>query len=521
MKGYIVASASGGRSGRPLLWLFVVTAILAIWTFWPNQGYTPKLGLDLRGGTQVTLTPRVTSGTITDTQLNEAVNIIRQRVNGLGVAEAEVSTQGSGANAAIVVSVPGVSEQGIADVLKQTALLDFRPVESEAAGNDSGATASPSPSASANTLIAPIQGNSAAELADAYQKLDCTDPAVRQGGTADDPTKWIVTCSRDGGTKYLLQPAFIKGTAISDAAAESSGTAWQVSLSFDSEGTSQLAEASKKLYQLSTPQNQFAIVLDGLVFSSPYFQEPILGGKAQITGNFTVEEATNLANILRYGALPLTLDLAEVTSLSPTLGQDQLNAGLLAGALGLFLVAVYLLFYYRALGVVAGASLVVAGIVTYLFFVILGRQLGFTLTLAGIAGAIVAVGITADSFVVYFERIRDEIREGKSIRTAVSSGWVRARKTILAADAVSMLGAIVLYYLSIGSVRGFAFTLGLTTAIDVAIAFMFTKPAVTIIGRSKWFAKGSKWTGLDPERLGVTSVTAAHAPSAHAQNAGE
>jgi preprotein translocase subunit SecD len=513
VKGYIVASASGGRSGRPLLGLLVVTALLALWTFWPNQGSTPKLGLDLRGGTQVTLTPRVTSGTITDTQLNEAVNIIRQRVNGLGVAEAEVSTQGSGNNAAIIVSVPGVSEQGIADVLKQTALLDFRPVPT--------ASPSASPSASANTLVAPIQAATSQELADAYKNLDCSNPAARQGGTPDDPTKWVVTCSRDGATKYLLQPAFIKGTAISDAKPESSGTAWQVSLSFDGEGTTQLAEASKKLYQLSSPQNQFAIVLDGLVFSSPYFQEPILGGKAQITGNFTVEEATNLANILRYGALPLTLDLAEVTSLSPTLGQDQLNAGLLAGGLGLLLVGVYLLFYYRALGVVAGASLVVAAIITYFFFVILGRQLGFTLTLAGIAGAIVAVGITADSFVVYFERIRDEIREGKSMRTAVVSGWARARKTILAADAVSMIGAVVLYYLSIGSVRGFAFTLGLTTAIDVAIAFLFTKPTVTMFGRSKWFAKGSKWTGLDPERLGVTSVTAAHSPSAFAQNAGE
>ncbi len=508
-----MASAPGGRSGRPLLGLFLLVAFLGVWTFWPNLGNTPKLGLDLRGGTQVTLTPRLTSGTITDTQLAEAVNIIRQRVNGLGVAEAEVSTQGSGNSASIIVSVPGVSEQGIADVLKQTALLDFRPVEKEDAGT---ATVQ-----STEALVAPIQGDTAASLASAYEKLDCTKPEARQGGNPDDPKKWIITCSRDGGTKYLLQPAFIKGTTISDAKPENSGTAWQVSLSFNAEGTQQLADASKALYQNASPKNQFAIVLDGLVFSSPYFQEPILGGKASISGQFTVEQATTLANTLRYGALPLTLDLAEVNSISPTLGQDQLDAGLLAGGIGLFLVSIYLLFYYRALGVVAGASLVVAAVISYFAFVILGRQLGFTLTLAGIAGAIVAVGITADSFVVYFERIRDEIREGKSMKTAVSSGWVRARKTILAADAVSMIGAFVLYYLSIGSVRGFAFTLGLTTAIDVLVAFMFTKPMVTTIGRSSWFARGSKWTGLDPQRLGVTSVTSAHAPSAAAQNVGE
>ena len=516
-----MASTPGSRPGRPLIGLFIVVALLGVWTFWPNLSHAPKLGLDLRGGTQVTLTPKVKTGTITDTQLSEAVNIIRQRVNGLGVAEAEVSTQGSGNNAAIIVSVPGVSEQGIADVLKQTALLDFRPVESEVGSQPSASTSSPSPSPSANTLVAPIEGNSAADLATAFKELNCADPAVRQGGVADDPTKWIVTCSRDGAAKYLLQPAFIKGTSITDAQPESSGTGWQVTLSFDSEGTTQLAEASKKLYQLSTPQNQFAIVLDGMVFSSPYFQEPILGGKAQISGNFTVDEATQLANVLRYGALPLTLELAEVTSLSPTLGQDQLDAGLLAGGLGLLLVSVYLLFYYRALGVAAGASLAVAAVITYFLFVILGRQLGFTLTLAGVAGAIVAVGITADSFVVYFERIRDEIREGKSIRTAVASGWVRARKTILAADAVSMIGAVVLYYLSIGSVRGFAFTLGLTTAIDVAVAFLFTKPVVTMVGRSRWFAKGSAWTGLDPKRLGVTSVASPHAASTFSQSVGE
>jgi preprotein translocase subunit SecD len=224
---------------------------------------------------------------------------------------------------------------------------------------------------------------------------------------------------------------------------------------------------------------------------------------------------------LKYGALPLTLDIAEVTSLSPTLGQDQLDAGLLAGALGLLLVVVYLLLYYRVLGLVAVFSLVVAAIITYLAFIVLGGQLGFSLTLAGVAGAIVAVGITADSFVVYFERIRDEIREGKALKAAINAGWDRARRTILVADFVSLLAAAVLWWLSIGSVRGFAFTLGLTTLIDIAVAFLFTRPLVVLFGRNKWFSSGASMTGLDPKRLGVTSIAVPHARSTFAESKGE
>ena len=529
-----MAKSSAGRPIRPLVSLLALTLAMGVWTFWPGQSAAPKLGLDLRGGTQVTLTPRVTEGVISDSQLTQAVQIIRQRVNGLGVAEAEVSTQGSGESASILVSVPGVSEQGIAEVLKQTALLDFRPVFAESGGAPTTPTpsasaspsASPSPSASstAPVVVAPIQSDkNDAALQKAFADLDCTNPAVRQGGVADDPLKWIVTCSRDGGIKYLLEPAFIKGTNVADARAEipQNATNWVVTLEFDSEGATQLAAASEKLYKLPTPNNQFAIVIDGLVFSSPYFSEPILGGQAQITGTFTQTEATEMANVLKYGALPLTLDIAEVTSLSPTLGQDQLDAGILAGLLGLLLVAVYLLFYYRALGSVAVFSLVIAGILTYFSFVLLGRQIGFTLTLAGVAGAIVAVGITADSFVVYFERIRDEIRDGKSLKAAINSGWGRARRTILVADAVSFLAAAVLYWLSVGGVRGFAFTLGLTTLIDVFVAFVFTRPLVVLLGKTKWFSSGAPMTGLDPKRLGVTTISTTHAKSSFAESMGE
>ncbi len=207
--------------------------------------------------------------------------------------------------------------------------------------------------------------------------------------------------------------------------------------------------------------------------------------------------------MLKFGALPLNLDVQAVESVSPTLGTDQLRAGILAGFVGLILVALYMLVYYRALGVVAFLSLVIAGLITYSAFVVLGRTVDFTLTLAGVAGAIVAIGITADSFVVYFERLRDEVRDGKSLRQAADAGWVRARRTLLAADFVSLLAAVVLYWLSVGNVRGFAFALGLTTVVDVIVAFFFTRPVVAIMCRSRWMARGGTLTGVSPERLGV------------------
>jgi len=519
LKGLIVSTKLNRRISRPLVVLLASVVGLGIWSYWPGQPNTPKLGLDLRGGTQVTLLPRVADGAITDSQLQQAVEIIRQRVNGLGVAEAEVSVQGSGDGASILVQVPGVSEQGIADVLKQTALLAFRPVLQ----SDAGIAATP-PATGAEPIIAPVTSAANDDAFKAvYAALDCTDPANRQGGVIDDTTQYMVTCTQDGSLKYLLEPAFIQGTMVEDARAEmpQNATGWLVTLDFDGEGSTKLAEASQLLYQKVSPQNQFAIVIDGLVFSSPFFSEPIIGGSAQITGDFTLAEAKELANVLKFGALPLTLDLAEVTSISPTLGQDQLNAGILAGGLGLALVGLYLLFYYRALGVVAGVSLVVAAAMTYFIFIVMGRQIGFTLTLAGIAGAIVAIGITADSFVVYFERIRDEIRDGKGLKPAIAQGWVRARRTLLAADAVSLLAAVVLYWLSVGSVRGFAFALGLTTLIDVAVAFMFTHPVMEWLGRRKSFARGAAWTGLNPARLGAPELNSAHEPNKFAAGLGD
>ena len=247
-------------------------------------------------------------------------------------------------------------------------------------------------------------------------------------------------------------------------------------------------------------------MLDGLVVSAPSINEAIPSGNAQITGSFTQTEAEDLANVLKYGALPLAFDRGEVQQVSPTLGSDQLDAGLLAGALGLILVVIFSVLYYRALGLVTVGSLAVASLLVYLLFLVLGEAIGFTLTLAGIAGAIVAIGITADSFIVYFERVRDEAREGRSLRSAVESGWLRARHTIIVADMVSILAAVLLYFFAVGGVRGFAFTLGLTTLVDLIVVFIFTKPVVTLIARMNFFASGHPLSGFSPKSVGLKSA---------------
>lgn len=247
-------------------------------------------------------------------------------------------------------------------------------------------------------------------------------------------------------------------------------------------------------------------MLDGLVVSAPSINEAIPSGNAQITGSFTQTEAEDLANVLKYGALPLAFDRGEVQQVSPTLGSDQLDAGLLAGALGLILVVIFSVLYYRALGLVTVGSLAVASLLVYLLFLVLGDAIGFTLTLAGIAGAIVAIGITADSFIVFFERVRDEAREGRSLRSAVDLGWLRARHTIIVADMVSILAAVLLYFFAVGGVRGFAFTLGLTTLVDLIVVFIFTKPLVTLVSRINFFASGHPLSGFSPKSVGLKSA---------------
>ncbi|CAB4693424.1 unannotated protein [freshwater metagenome] len=459
-----------------------------------------RLGLDLRGGTSVTLQPRIApgeNGKVTNEAIDQAVSIIRQRVNSLGVAESEVTAQGSGTNRQIVISVPGDTGRRVVELVGQTAELRFRQVL---------ATATSTGVADPNAT--PVAGVSA-EVNAKFAALDCTKAENLQGSGSDAPTDIIVGCDRAGGNKYILAPAEVLGRQVSKAASvldTQAGSSWIVTLTFDSEGTTAFGALTSRVTSLAAPLNQVAIVLDGLVVSAPRILAAIPAGNVQITGDFTQLEAQDLANVLKYGALPLAFDRGEVQQVSPTLGADQLNAGLLAGGIGLGLVLLYSLLYYRGLGLVTVGSLAVAGSLVYLLFLLLGKWIGFTLTLAGIAGAIVAIGVTADSFIIYFERIRDEIREGRTLRTAVETGWSRARRTILVADFVSIIAAVLLYFFAVGGVRGFAFTLGLTTLIDLIVVFIFTKPIVTILSKMIFFASGHPLSGLSAKSTGTLPV---------------
>jgi preprotein translocase subunit SecD len=583
------------RPGRTILVLGALTALVfgLIWTVAPDrlgderlttaEKYQPRLGLDLEGGTSVILTPRVAPGAkgeITQDNLDQAVSIIRNRVDSFGVAESEVATAGNN----IVISIPGKQDRSILDTVRQTAELRFRqvllsgagvplptgtptPVPSgtespapdgstspapdgsaspsptpteqtqqrsvpralQAASSPSGSatpSASPSPSPTAapepNAPVGP--GQVTPELQQRFAELDCSDPeAVRQTlrePGRDDPDVSIVTCDEEGAEKFILGPAEVLGTDVSGASAglqtNSQGIStggWVVQLDFTGDGKKKFGDITRRLFAEQGDLNRFAIVLDGLVVSAPTTNAVITNGQAEISGNFSQAEATDLANVLKFGALPLTFDPGEVQEISATLGGDQLRAGVIAGIIGLLLVIVYSLLYYRGLGMVTIASLAVAAVITYGMVVLLGWQLGFRLSLAGIAGLIVAIGITADSFVVFFERIRDEVRDGKPLRVAVESGWARARRTILAADFVSFLAALVLYLLSVGGVRGFAFTLGLTTLIDIVVVFLFTHPLVRILAGTKFFGQGHRFSGLDPERLGAARATLTTRPA--------
>ncbi len=489
---------SSGRPGRSLAVLAVI--ILALLVTALIQGASAvRLGLDLRGGTSVTLQPRASndSNKITSEAIDQAVSIIRQRVNSLGVAESEVTAQGSGVNRQIVISVPGESGRRVVDLVGQTAELRFRQVLATGPG-----VVNPSDTSTAATPAAGVSPEVNAKFA----SIDCTNATSREGTGSDNPGDTLVACSRDGGTKYILAPAEVLGRDISKAAAgiaSQSGNQWIVTLEFNGTGTKNFGTLTSRVTSLGSPMNQVAIVLDGLVVSAPVINEAIPSGNAQISGSFSATEAQDLANVLKYGALPLAFDRGEVQQVSPTLGADQLKAGLLAGFLGLGLVLIYSLLYYRGLGIVTVGSLAVAGGLIYLLFLVLGKAIGFTLTLAGIAGAIVAIGVTADSFIVYFERIRDEAREGRSLRSAVESGWVKARHTIIVADSVSIIAAILLYFFAVGGVRGFAFTLGLTTLVDLLVVFIFTKPLVTVLAKLKFYSSGHPLSGFSAKSIGM------------------
>ena len=528
--------------------LAIVGADLASPGKW-SSNFRVHLGLDLTSGTTVALQAvKPGGGTPASAEMQQAIQIMNNRVNGAGFTEAQVEQQGSDV---ITVSVPGQSAQTVVSQVSRTAELQFRqvllvapnappatpsatPSPSASASPSSSGAASPSPSASgaaspsARATPSPAPGSATsawqqaqgdASLVSApvkaqFNKLNCADKNWQQTagytkGQYTNPHIQIVSCD-SAHNKFVLDKSDVAGDMVASASAtpQANSSAWQVILNFKSNGAKAFGDLTTTMYgkygTSNSPLDDLAVVLDGTVVSFPAInQGPITGGQAQITGNFNQQTATTLANQLSYGALPLSFQQQSVQSVSPELGRDQLAAGLIAGALGLILVMVYLLIYYRGLAIVAAGSLVIAALLAFLSVILLGKYQGFALSLAGIAGLIVAIGITADSFVVFFERLRDEVRDGRSLRAAVERGWGRARRTILVSDTVSFLAAALLYYFAIGSVRGFAFTLGLTTIIDVLVVFTFTKPVMTLLARTKFFGQGHPLSGLDPRRLGA------------------
>jgi preprotein translocase subunit SecD len=587
---------SATRSLTALIAILIgLGALVAGTALWGGGQYTPKLGLDLEGGTEIVLEPVLVGGqTVTAGQIEQAVDIIRQRIDANGVAEAEISTLG-GTN--IDVAIPGTPTPAQLEALRKPSQLRFRSVFIETANVPHAAAPAPTPSAtptpsgtasgtkaetptpSTTAANAPIPDalraatstpaptatdkatdtkatgtptdtpttpaavppaptdaateqavaaqtvtgltglgwdqkkadEAAATVAKQFVALDCAVPGTVDK-IVDDPAIPMATCSDDGSVKYVLGPVEINGSEISDASSGfQAGPTGQptsiveVSLTFNSEGAKTFAEVTRRLFAQSNnpPFNQFAIVLDKSVISAPSANAVITDGRASITGSFTLDSAKQLAQQLKFGALPLSFKLQTQDDITPQLGQEQLALGLLAGAIGLLLVVIYSLFQYRALGFVTVVSLVVAAVAAYLSVTFLGHALGFRLTMAGVTGLIVAIGVTADSFIVYFERIRDEVREGRPLVAAVETGWKRARRTIIAADAVNFIAAIVLYVLASANVRGFAFTLGLTTIIDLVVVMLFTHPMVQLLARTEFFGNGHKWSGLDPVRLGA------------------
>lgn len=598
--------------GRTLVTFLAGTAVLfglvALAGSWQ-----PALGLDLQGGTRITL---IAQGNPSSANLDEARSIIDQRVNGSGVSESEVVTQSGN----IVVEIPGDQRRDLIETVERQAQLRFRlvacgeqsggcaapaaavspedpqaptaptapstepatepatgapptatgtpaPAEPTAGGNgrvapgfSEGATPTPTPDVTTQTTPAPsatptpsatatpdatgtpepaeqvsesavapldeavafMRGGYTAADFDAYSAYQCSEDGLIskvQGAPADlpdvpvdNPLQPLVSCSEPQAAvgddpaipsgKYLLSPAVVAGTDLegADFQIPQNEVTYAVTLDLGGDGARVFSEASSTL----TPDvEQFAIVLDGIVLSAPTFQSQIPDGNAQITGNFTEQDAQNLATSLRYGSLPIAFDEPSVETIGPSLAGDQLSAGLIAGAFGLGLVLLYCLLYYRGLGLVVVASLLAAAAVTYALVLLLSETAGFTLTLPGIAGLIIAVGVTADSFIIFFERIRDEMREGKSMRVAVETGWKRARVTRLAAQVVSLLSALVLYIFATGAVKGFGFALGLTTIVDLAILFWFTKPMVSWLAKFHFFNSGSRWSGLSKETLGT------------------
>ncbi|GMA25873.1 protein translocase subunit SecD [Luteimicrobium album] len=575
--------------GRVLLILLILAAALfgtiGLGAAVSNASWAPKLALDLEGGTQLTLKASTTDGSkVTSDSLDQAIDVIRNRVDSSGVSEAQISKQG---DKQIVVALPGNPSQDTIDLVSKSAQMRIRPVlvigspltaaQQTAAAATPTETSTPAPTSTSTPQSTPTatnknsayQGAAQAHVEDArfvkgtakvenaaatpsptptptstsdtsasssdsleggdglsslsqitaadqkrYDDLDCTDKSNLKGGGGDAADKVLVTCAQDGTAKYILGPVEIEGTEIKSATSglntNSQGVTtneWVVNIKFTSDGAKKQTAMTKRLAQLDqagqAPRNQFGMVLDGLVIEAPsvdaqYASTGITGNSSQISGSFTRQSAATLANQLNFGALPLQFEVQSQEQISATLGSEQLQKGLLAGLIGMVLVVIYSMFQYRMLGLLTIASLVVAGVLTYGVITLLSWRMGYRLSLPGVAGLIVAIGFTADSFIVYFERIRDELRDGRPLAGAVERGWERARRTVLAAKTVNLISAIVLYYLAVGGVQGFAFTLGLTVIIDVVVVFWFTHPMMELLARVPYFRDGAKGSGLSP-----------------------
>jgi preprotein translocase subunit SecD len=491
--------------------LFGINA-LGVYVF-QESSWSPELALDLQGGTQIILEAQTTDGAApSGEQLAQAVTIIRQRVDASGLTEADVTTEG-GSN--VVVQIPGEADEETRERIQAAAQLQLRAVLYTGAqpntfvGEDGEETPypSPDPALPATPTIAPTDGSDINWVTPALQAeflaYDCADPANEPAqAPADEP---LITCGLEDGVKYILGPVELDGSAIDDATngIDPNNGRWTVNLNFDDEGTETFGQISQRLFGQTAPLNQFAFVLDGVVLSAPSMNGVILDGNPSISGSFTQETSKVLADQLKYGALPLSFEVVSSDTISATLGSQQLMIGLVAGLIGLALVAIYSLIVYRALGSVIIASLAVMGVLTYIALCILAWRMGFRLSLAGVAGLIVTIGFTADSFIVYFERIRDELRDGKSITSAVEDGWARAKRTIYISKSINILAAVVLYLLADATVKGFAFTLGLTTAIDILIFILFTHPVMQLLARTRFFGSGHPLSGMNPEALGA------------------
>ena len=564
-------------------------AALAIGHFVKGVSPYPDLALDLKGGTQLILTPTPTSEgqrEITEEDITQAISIIRNRIDASGVSESEISSMGS---SNIMVSIPGTPSQEQLDLIRSSSQMNFRPVlrigpaqgvlqnqqqpqvDNPQSGVQSGAQSGAQSGEQSGTQSGEQSGAGAADTAQSgvqstaldeatargaadadgdgvlsdtpattpenasdlawvteqvmydFLTLDCSASAdvKRVEGPADKP---YAACDDSGQVKYILGPVAVPGSDLTSATAaiarnnngQSTGQ-WIVSLQFNHDGAEKFKETSTILYGYhdSDPQgssfrgspdrNSFAVVLDGTVITAPSMQAIITNGEAQISGNFTAQSATALANQLQFGSLPLNFEVESEQQISATIGTDHLTIGLWAALIGFLLVILYLIWQYRGLAIISAGSLIIASVITYLVITLLSWAMGYRLSLAGVAGLIMAIGVTTDSFIVYFERVRDEVRDGRPLRAAVEEGWDRAKRTILVSDAVNLVAAVVLYLLAVGGVQGFAFTLGITTVIDIAVIFLFTHPMMELLIRTRFFGEGHKLSGLDPEHLGAKS----------------